>query len=89
MSQTPTPQPSTGPLSTEPVLTLTVIYGVIGALVILLAAFGLNISQDKVHAIEGFVGVVFPLVAALHIRSIVFSPHSVKNVEQGKTPGGG
>lgn len=81
MNPQPTPQPATGALSVEPVLTLTAIYGAVGALVILLAAFGLNIDQDKVHAIESFVAVVFPIVAALHIRSIVWSPQSVKVAE--------
>ncbi len=78
------PPPATGALSTEPVITLTVVYGVIGALVILLAAFGLNIADAQVHAIEGFVGVVFPLVAALHIRSIVWAPRNVKAIEDAK-----
>ncbi len=78
------PQPATGALSTEPVITLTLIYGVIGAVVTLLAAYGLNIGGDKIHAIEGFVGVVFPLVAALHIRSIVWAPSSVRKVEAAK-----
>jgi hypothetical protein len=79
-----TTQPAPGPMQKEPVITLAVVYGFIGALVILLAAFGLNISQDKVHAIEGFVGVVFPIAATIHIRSIVWSPNSVRQAVTGK-----
>lgn len=82
MADQPTPQPSTGPLSTEPVITLTAIYGVVGALLALLIAFGINIDPDKRDAILGVIGVVFPIVAALHIRSIVFSPHTVNKIEQ-------
>ncbi len=81
MANLPPPQPTSGPLNTEPVITLTTIYAVLGAIVVLLTAFGIDIDQAKKDAIYTVVGVVFPLIGALHIRSIVFSPHSVKKIE--------
>lgn len=52
----------------EPALTTSTITAVVGAAVVLLVAFGLDLTDDQVLAISGFVAVVAPLISGFLTR---------------------
>ena len=55
----------------EPVLTAATITALVGAVVGLLVAFGLDLNKDQVTALGTFTTVVAPLIAALVARRLV------------------
>lgn len=60
----------------EPALTVAVVTGFVTALVALLTAFNIDISEDQRNAIVGMVGPTFLLIVGVGaiIRQFVFSP---------------
>lgn len=59
-------------MQSEPVITATTVGAIVGALLALLAAFGLGIDDEQIKAILAFVGVVAPVViSAIYARSRV------------------
>lgn len=52
----------------EPLVTVATVTGIAAAVVALVVAFGLDLTDDQQAAILGFVGVVAPLVVALVVR---------------------
>lgn len=52
-------------MNREPLLTYGAIAAVVSALLILLVSFGVDISDEQVKAILGFVAAVSPFVVAL------------------------
>ncbi|GAB3817598.1 hypothetical protein [Micromonospora zhanjiangensis] len=74
MTQIPT-DPESAP--SEPLVSVGAITAGVTAVLALLIAFGLNISDGQQSAILGVVAVVAPLVAALAGRSRVWSPATV------------
>jgi hypothetical protein len=58
-------------MKNEPVLTIASITALATAVVTLLVAFGLPLTQDQQQAVLGFVAVVAPLVAAYFARKRV------------------
>lgn len=58
-------------LKGEPALTTGIIVGLIGAIIAVGTAFGLNFSTDQVAAILGLTTVLSPFITALHIRGYV------------------
>lgn len=66
-------------MKSEPAVTVATLASVITALIALLAAFGLNVSDDQQKAIIAFVGVVAHVVAGFITRSKV-TPVSGKHV---------
>lgn len=55
-------------MKNEPAITVGSITAVVAALLALLVAFGLPLSNDQQQAILGFVSVAAPVVAAVLIR---------------------
>ena len=68
-------------MKTEPAAIVGTVTAVVAAIIALLVAFGLDISQDKQVAILGVVTVVTPLIASLVIRGKVFAPATVERIE--------
>lgn len=58
-------------MTKEPVMTAATIVSVVGAVVALLIAFGVDLSQQQQAAIVGLTNVVAPLVAAAVVRAKV------------------
>ena len=58
-------------MSNEPVLTAASISAVVSAVLALLVAFGLDLSETQTAAILGVVGAVVPLVTAVVARAKV------------------
>lgn len=63
--------------TSEPALTIGSVGAAVAALVALLVAFGVPISQEQTVAILGVVASVGPLLAAVLIRRKVWSPASL------------
>lgn len=72
MSQT-NPDPSSG----EPAVTVGAVAAAVGAVLTLLIAFGVNLSEAQTEAILGVVLVAGPLVLAAITRGRVWSPATV------------
>jgi hypothetical protein len=68
------------PLKSEP----TAISGAIMALIYILAAFGLPLSQDQQTVLQANLPVVLPMIGILVavIRQLVFAPDTVENIEE-------
>lgn len=62
----------------------------VGALLALLVAFGVDLTQEQVTSILGVVAAVGPLVTAWAIRRYAWAPQSVENLraELDNTEGG-
>jgi hypothetical protein len=71
LEQTPDPGAS------EPLWSVGSITAAVTAIIALLAAFGLDISDDQQSAILGVVAVAAPLVVAALSRGRVYSPATV------------
>lgn len=63
--------------STEPLFSVGTITAAGAALLGLVAAFGLNLSDDQQAAVLGVLGVVAPIVVALWGRRKVYAPATV------------
>lgn len=66
-------------MTKEPAQIIGYLTGAATAVIALLVAFGLDLTQEQQAAILGVVAVVAPVVAGLVIRSAVFSPNSAQN----------
>lgn len=55
----------------EPVMLAATIVSLVGAVIALLIAFGVDLTQEQTAAIVGLTNVVAPLVAALFVRAKV------------------
>ncbi|MFE7869776.1 hypothetical protein ACFUYE_05425 [Micromonospora humida] len=73
MTQIPSPESA----PTEPLVTVGVVTAAVTAVLALLTAFGLPVSDDQQTAILGLVAVVAPLVVMAVGRSRVWSPATV------------
>jgi hypothetical protein len=78
-------------MNTEPSAIVGTITAAVTAVLALLVAYQVDISQDQQTAILGVTAVVAPLVASLVIRTRVFSPKSTESIAQqaantGKVP---
>lgn len=60
-----------GTVSTEPAITVASITAVVAAVIGLLVAFGVDLSDDQQKAILGLVAVAAPIVAGVLIRGKV------------------
>lgn len=63
----------------EAALTWGGIAAAVGAAVVLLKAFGVDISDSQADALQNFVTIALPIVTALIIRGFVYSKNSVEN----------
>lgn len=68
-----TPVP-TGPIKTEPLLTVGAITAAVSAALVFAKSMGLDITDDQQEAIRNLVAVLAPLVLAGIARQLVFSP---------------
>lgn len=73
---------SQGLLRNEPVVSAAVITALVGALLRLLIAFGIDISSDQVEAILDLVTLAAPIVGALVARRFVTRNSAVVEREQ-------
>lgn len=78
-------------MNQEPARIIASITAAVTAVIALLVAYGLDISQEQQAAILGVVAVVAPLIAGIIIRNNVYSPQSTQDVAEraavtGKAP---
>ncbi|MEV6801323.1 hypothetical protein AB0M91_23695 [Micromonospora rifamycinica] len=76
------PNPESAP--TEPLLTVGSLTALVTAVLALVVAFGLPVSDDQQTAILGVVAVVAPLVVMAVGRSRVWSPATVARLMSGR-----
>lgn len=69
-------------MSTEPSTIVGFITAFVAALISLAVAFGFDLTDDQRNSILGLTAVVAPLIAAVIIRSRVFSPASTKAIAE-------
>ncbi len=69
-----------GALTTEPAITIGAVTAVIGAIISLLVALGLDISNEVQNALLGLIAVGAPLVSAILTRARVYSPAYVDDL---------
>lgn len=62
----------------EAALTWGGIAAAVGAAVVLLKTFGVNITDAQADALQNFVTIALPIVTALIIRGFVYSKSSVR-----------
>ncbi|MDQ3540481.1 MAG: hypothetical protein M3440_07310 [Chloroflexota bacterium] len=67
-------------MNTEPARLIASITGGVAALIALLVAFGVDLTEDQKTAILGIVAVAAPIIAGLFIRQNVFSPASAQKL---------
>ena len=70
-------------MNREPLVSAASITALVSAVVAVLAAFGLDLSQDQTAALVGLVAVVAPLIVALVVRpkvTPVADPRTVDGV---------
>ncbi|MGX4657115.1 hypothetical protein ACWCHM_26200 [Micromonospora sp. SCSIO 07396] len=79
MTQIPSPESAT-----EPLVTVGVVTAAVTAVLALLTAFGLPVSDEQQTAILGVVAVVAPLVVMAVGRSRVWSPATVARLMQSR-----
>ena len=60
-----------GTMTKEPVMAAATIVSLVGSVVALLIAFGVDLTQEQQAAIVGLTNVVAPLVAAVIVRAKV------------------
>lgn len=65
------------PTSSEPALAVGAVTAFVTAVIGLLVAFGLPVTDDQQAAILGITAVLAPVIAGWFIRSRVFSPAAV------------
>ena len=65
----------------EPARIIGAITGAATAIIALLVAFGLDLTQEQQAAILGVVAVVAPVVAGVVIRQHVYPPATVDRIE--------
>lgn len=65
------------PSSREPLISVGTITAVVTAILALLVAFGLNLSDDQQAAVLGFIAVAAPVAVALAARGKVYAPATV------------
>jgi len=58
-------------MTNEPAVFIAAITAVISAVLTLLVAFGLDLTQDQTNAVLGAAGAILPLVAGFFIRARV------------------
>lgn len=73
MSENPAPNPDSG----EPALTVGGVSAAVGAVLTLLIAFGVDLTETQTKAILGVVLVAGPLVVAAITRAKVYAPATV------------
>lgn len=71
------PVPSSA-MSTEPATIVGSITAAATAIIALLVAFGMDLTQDQQNAILGVVAVAAPVIAAVIIRGKVYAPKTVQ-----------
>lgn len=64
-------------MKSEPSVIVGTVTAFVTALIGLLVAFGLDITEDQKNAILGMTAVLAPIIAAVIIRGKVFSPATV------------
>lgn len=69
-----------GAMQTEPALSVGSIIAAVTAIIALLVAFGLDISEEQQTAILGVVAVLAPVIATVVTRSKVYSPASTTKI---------
>ncbi len=69
-------------MKSEPAAIIGTITAGASAVLVMLRAFGVPITEDQQQAINGFVAVVAPIIAALVIRSFVVAPDTAAQREQ-------
>ncbi|MDQ3540044.1 MAG: hypothetical protein M3440_05095 [Chloroflexota bacterium] len=67
-------------MNTEPARLIASITGGVAALIALLVAFGVDLTEDQKTAILGIVAIAAPIIAGLFIRQNVYSTNSVKTI---------
>ncbi|RGC68412.1 hypothetical protein C5N14_13580 [Micromonospora sp. MW-13] len=80
----PTPTPLPASEATEPLFTVGGITAAVTAVLALLLAFGLPLSDAQQTAILGLVAVLAPLVVAAIARGRVYSPATVRAMLAGR-----
>ncbi|MCX4470437.1 hypothetical protein OOK41_08975 [Micromonospora sp. NBC_01655] len=80
MTQIPSPDSA----ATEPLVTVGVLTAAVTAVLALLVAFGLPLSDAQQTAILGLVAVLAPLVVAAIARGRVYSPATVRAMLAGR-----
>lgn len=66
----------------EPIVTVAAITGIVSALLALLVAFGLQLSEEQTTAIMGVVGVTAPFVVAVIARRWTVPVSTLERREQ-------
>ncbi|MFF3853694.1 hypothetical protein [Micromonospora sp. NPDC002575] len=74
------PVPAHAPAASEPLLTVGGVTAAGAAVLSLLVAFGLPVSDDQQTALLGLVAVLAPLVVAVLARGRVYSPATVADL---------
>lgn len=77
MSHISVPGPPPDPTSAEPALKIGLVTAAAGAVLTLLVAFGVHLSQAQSEAIMGAIVTISPIVCALLIRRKVYAPATV------------
>lgn len=78
MTYESTPAPTSG--ASEPLVTVGTITAAVTAVLAMLIAFGLPVSDDQQTAILGVVAVAAPLVVAAIARGRVYAPATVSRL---------
>lgn len=73
------------PNSTNPALTVGVIGAAVGAVLTLLIAFGVDLTEDQTTAILGVVSTVGPILLAVITREQVYAPATVARLLRAKS----
>lgn len=80
-------------LQREPAITVSTVTAFVTAVIGLLIAFGMDISEDQRNAILGVIGPAFVVILALGpiVRQFVYAPKTVKQIanqqyDAGKPP---
>lgn len=70
----------TGITATEPALSVGTITAAVTAVIGLLVAFGIDLTQDQQVAILGMAAVIAPAIVAIITRAKVYSPASTQKI---------
>lgn len=70
-------------LEREPALTIGTVTGAIAAVIALLVAYGVDVSEEQQNAILAFIPPLFAIIVAASaiIRGFVFAPRTVERLE--------
>ncbi len=69
-------------MRSEPAAIIGAITASASAILVLLRSFGVPLTEEQQQAINGFVAVLAPIIAAFVIRSFVFAPDTVAQREK-------